>query len=93
MLSQLQKQLIVEANQKYNGKILPIGGKPQHDKRSFTGYKHPSGIRYSWFWFEDWSKSTHVVRKQISCPQCGGLLQFNADNLHGHCTQCERRGQ
>jgi len=92
MLSTLQKQMIGEANQKYNGKILPIGGKPQHDEHSFTGYQHPNGTRYAWFWFEDLSKSTHVIRKQTSCPQCGGMLKFNMSNEHGHCTTCEKRG-
>jgi len=92
MLSTLQKQLIREAHLKY-GKILPIGGKPQHDQNSFTGYKTPDGTQYAWFWFEDWNRSTHLVRKQTSCPQCGGRLQFNMSNKHGHCVSCERRGQ
>ena len=90
-MNTLHKQLIKEAVTKY-GQILPIGGKPQHDKKSFTGYERPDGTRYEWFWFEDINGSSHIIQKLTTCPQCGGLLQFNLDNVHGHCA-CENRGQ
>ena len=59
MLSNLQKRLIKEANEKYNGKILPIGGKAQHDQASFTNYGG-----YLCFWFETEDKSSRLVRRK-----------------------------
>lgn len=91
MLSQLQKQLVKEAEDKH-GEILPIGGKAFHDQKSFTSHTDENGCSWVYFWFECKKRSSRLIRKQISCPQCRGELQFNMSNEHGHCVSCERRG-
>jgi len=61
MLGKKQVALILEANRKYNGNILPIGNKPQHDQNSFTNYGG-----YLCFWFETMDKSSRIVRRKIN---------------------------
>lgn len=90
MLSELQEQLIKEAEENY-GEILPIGQKAQHNQKSFTEHVDSNNISWIYFWFDDKTHSSRIIKKRTTCPQCGGELKYNISNEHGHCV-CEKRG-
>ncbi len=92
MLSKIQQSMIIEATKRHKT-ILPIGRKSSHDQKSFTEHTDRYGFSWIYFWYDTSDNSSHMIKKQTSCPQCYGRLKFSELNKYGHCTQCERRGQ
>ena len=92
MLNPLQKSLIIEAHRKY-GKIVPVRGRSSFTESSFTIHRDIHGISWIYFWFNEMSNNTALIRKQITCPQCGNELTFADIDDKGHCVACEQRGQ
>lgn len=62
--NELIRERLIEMALAAHGEILPIGGKPEHDDRSFTEHQR-GGEHWIYFWYEDASRSSHIQRLPV----------------------------